>query len=121
MPPKTFLASRQHSKMSKASYKWESPPLCTPSLISACFPARFHELQAYNREVTLLCKLYESIILGDIIWSENRLLIRDLLHAVYVSAPDCNDLSLPFNRENIMPMIGILSPLLNAGSCILPN
>jgi hypothetical protein len=108
--------------MSEASYKWESPPLCTPSLISACFPARFHELQAYNdREVTLLCKLYESIILGDTIWSENPLLIRDLLHAVYVSAPDCNDLSLPFHRENIMPMIGISSPLLNAGSCILPN
>ena len=108
--------------MSEASYPWESPPLCTPSLISACFPARFHELQAYDdREVTLLCKLYESIILGDIIWGENRLFIRDLWHAVYVSAPDCNDLSLPFHREKIMPMIGISSPLLNAGSCIVPN
>jgi hypothetical protein len=107
--------------MSEASYQWESP-LCIPSLVSACLPARFHELPTYDdREVMLLCKLYESIILGDIIWGENRLLIRDLLYASYVSAPVCNDLSLPFHREKIMPMIGISSPLLNAGSCIVPN
>ena len=89
--------------MSEASYQWESP-LCIPSLISACLPARFHELQAYDdRKVILLCKLYESIILGDIIWGENRFLIRDLLHAVYVSAPDCNDLSLPFHDWPFIP------------------
>jgi hypothetical protein len=32
-------------------------------MISACFLARFQELQAYDRKESLACKLYESIIL----------------------------------------------------------
>jgi hypothetical protein len=108
--------------MSEASYRCESPPLCTPSLISVCFPARFHELQAYDdREVTFLCKLYESIILEDIIRSEKSSLIRGSIVCGNISLPDCNDLSLPFHRKNVMPTIGILSPLLNAGSSMLPD
>ena len=37
------------------------------SLLSACFLARFHELQTYDRGVFFPCILYESRILGVII------------------------------------------------------